>query len=115
MRDKSSAGTRFVAVEFSEDVEGGDEADEVETHDEDHGRADLQPRSVIRVELQHVASASGTTAPSNPPEPLDDPPIRLHLIPVVAAVEPRRAAPTGPGREVEEVDAWDWDEPFTIV
>ena len=62
MRDKLSAGTRFVAVEFAEDVEGGDEADEAETHDEDHGGADLQPRSVIRVEPKHVASASGTTA-----------------------------------------------------
>lgn len=41
-------------------MEGGDEPDEAEAHDEDQGGADLQPRSVVRVEPQHVAPRAAT-------------------------------------------------------
>lgn len=59
-RGKSGSSTRFVAVELAEDVESGDEADEAQAHDEDDGGSDLQARSVVGVEPQHVASVSGT-------------------------------------------------------
>ncbi|GFZ13154.1 preprotein translocase Sec, Sec61-beta subunit protein [Actinidia rufa] len=91
MREKSSTGTGFVAVELTEDVESGEEADEGEAHYEDHGEADLRPRSVIRVEPQHVVSPP-------PPHPGGC-----------------RCGTAGAGLEVENVDAWDWDEPFAIV
>lgn len=59
---KSSGTARFVAVEFPEHVEGRDEADEAEAHHKHHRRRYLQPRCVVRVESQHVASAAASGA-----------------------------------------------------
>lgn len=61
-RWKSSARTRSIAVELAEDMEGGDEADEAEAHDEHHRRRDLQAGSVIGVESQHVAASAGASS-----------------------------------------------------
>lgn len=58
---KSRSATSFVAINLAEDVESSDEADEAETHNEDDGRRDLESRSVVGVESQHIASAAAAT------------------------------------------------------
>ena len=76
--DPSSSGAGSESVELAEDVEGGDEADEAEAHDEDDGGANLEPRRVVRVEPEHVAASSAaestgatgaTSGSADPPPP----------------------------------------------
>lgn len=55
-------GSVFEAVKFADDVEGGDESDEAEAHDQNHGGADLQPRRVVGVEPEHIAAAAAAQA-----------------------------------------------------
>lgn len=56
---KSSTSSVSIAVEFAEDVQGRDKADEAEAHDEHDSRTDLQARSVVGVEPKHVATRTG--------------------------------------------------------
>lgn len=49
-------------VELAEHVEGGDEADEAEAHDEHDGGGDLQAWSVVGVEPEHVVSGARAAA-----------------------------------------------------
>jgi len=55
---RSDAAASFGAVEFAEDMERGDEADEAEAHHQNHRRRNLQPRSIVCVEPQHVAAST---------------------------------------------------------
>jgi len=59
---ESYAGAGSIAVELAEHVQRGDEADEAEAHHEHHRRRDLEARSVVGVEPQHVASSAAGTA-----------------------------------------------------
>lgn len=56
---KSSSASVSIAVEFAEDVESRDKADEAEAHDEHDGRTDLQARGVVGIEPEHVATRTG--------------------------------------------------------
>lgn len=59
----SGLGSGIEAVKFADDVEGGDESDEAEAHDQNHGGADLQPRRIVGVEPEHVAVAAAAAQP----------------------------------------------------
>ena len=52
------------AVELAEDVEGGDESDEAQRHDEHHGWREAQTRGLVGVESKHVAPSAAGEAPS---------------------------------------------------
>lgn len=56
----SRAGSR--SIELTKDVEAGNESDETEAHDEDDGGGNLQARSIVGVEPQHVATATRSGA-----------------------------------------------------
>lgn len=62
MERSRGSGFRSVAVELPDDVESRDEADEAETHHQNHRRADPHPRRIIRVEPEHVGTGSSTAA-----------------------------------------------------
>lgn len=55
-------------------MEGGDEADEAEAHDQHHRRRNLQSRGVVRVEPQHVAAGAGATSATGGAVSASEPP-----------------------------------------
>lgn len=59
---RSSLGARSGAIKLAEDMKSRDEADEAEAHNKHDGRRDLQSRSIVGVESQHVASGTRSTA-----------------------------------------------------
>lgn len=60
---KSSCGTSggSVAIEFTKNMQSGDEANETETHNKNNRWRYLQSRSIVGVESQHVISAAGSS------------------------------------------------------
>ena len=53
-----------MAIDLTEDMKSGDKADKAKAHHENHRRSNLQARSVIGVEPEHVASATATAEPA---------------------------------------------------
>ena len=61
---KESNTARFITVELPEDVESRNKTDEAKAHHQHHRRRNFQPRGIVRVEPQHVASSTGATSNS---------------------------------------------------
>ena len=53
-----------MTIDLTEDMKSGDETDKAKAHHENHRRGDLQSRSVIGVEPEHVASAAAIAEPA---------------------------------------------------
>jgi hypothetical protein len=53
---------RFVVIELPSDVKRSDKADEAEAHSQDNCGTDLQTRSIVCIESQHVPITSESAA-----------------------------------------------------
>ena len=61
---KESNTARFIAVELPEHLKSRNKTNEAKAHHQHHRQRNFQPRGVVHVEPQHVASGTGATSNS---------------------------------------------------